>query len=208
MIATVQVTSICWTESFFFLRRCRLKGSTEGKQRCPYNVSVVVLPAELWGVGWSCYFTKSFACLSPVARASADFRIGLSYTTHWLVRYSGNSKKCRKVFMGNVVFLKCWNDEIWKEIVEILIADVMSGISSVAGSSYLLLLLLLKMMLCEFDDIDVVNFLLVDDGVFVQLVSTVDLDGFKCRRSFHRKIVTHRFRVRLNVAFSDHSVFC
>ena len=209
MIATVQVTSICWTESFFFLRRCRLKGSTEGKQRCPYNVSVVVLPAELWGVGWSCYFTKSFACLSPVARASADFRIGLSYTTHWLVRYSGNSKM-PKSFHGKRRFLemlKWWNLKI--RLLKILIADMMSGISSVAGSSYLLLLLLLlKMMLCEFDDIDVVNFLLVDDGVFVQLVSTVDLDGFKCRRSFHRKIVTHRFRVRLNVAFSDHSVFC
>ena len=153
MIATVQVTSICWTESFFFLRRCRLKGSTEGKQRCPYNVSVVVLPAELWGVGWSCYFTKSFACLSPVARASADFRIGLSYTTHWLVRYSGNSKM-PKSFHGKRRFLE--NVEMMKfekKLLKILIADMMSGISSVAGSSYLLLLLLLKMMLCEFDDI-------------------------------------------------------
>lgn len=114
-----------------------------------------------------------------------------------------------KSFHGKRRFLE--NVEMMKfeeKLLKILIADMMSGISSVAGSSYLLLLLLLKMMLCEFDDIDVVNFLLVDDGVFVQLVSTVDLDGFKCRRSFHRKIVTHRFRVRLNVAFSDHSVFC
>ena len=30
--------------------------------------------------------------MSPVARSRADFRIGLSYATHWLVRFLGNSK--------------------------------------------------------------------------------------------------------------------